>query len=199
MAVVYRFVLSSDEEGCASILGFQETSFDSLAKQLRREMQADVKLQDVQGMLFSDNEDKNNFNKERYLRIALAYKQFIIHDDIYSFLCVLTKHPRKGDKTLDKELIEKIFDYIASEHKVGFSAQKSVFYLDGSEYDDKKDNLIKRLSQGEKIFVISVYQTIGAGQNLQYPVPKALRDSLVTINERVLLYWENKVEVVHAW
>lgn len=144
------------------------------------------KIADDVRMLFSENEDKNNFNKERYLRVALAYKQFIIHDDIFSFLCVLTKHPKKGDKTLDRDLIEKIFGFIAGEHKVVFSAQKSVVYLDGAEYDDKKDYLIKRLSQGEKIFVISVYQTIGAGQNLQYPVPKALRDSLVTINDRVL-------------
>lgn len=31
-----------------------------------------------------------------------------------------------------------------------------------------------------------MYQTIGAGQNLQYPVPEALKDSLVTINDRKL-------------
>ena len=30
---------------------------------------------------------------KRYLRIAWAFKEFIVHDDIYSFLCVLTKHP----------------------------------------------------------------------------------------------------------
>ena len=135
--------------------------------------------------LFSEKDDHDNYLKKRYLRIALAYKQFIIHDDIYSFLCVLTKHPKKDDNTLNKDLIEEIFSYIAREHRAGFSAQNSIVYLDGAEYDDKKETLIKRLSRGEKIFVISVYQTIGAGQNLQYPVPEALRNSLVMINDHM--------------
>lgn len=38
---------------------------------------------------------KDNYHKERYIRIALAYKQFVMHNDIQSFLCVLTKHPSK--------------------------------------------------------------------------------------------------------
>ena len=135
--------------------------------------------------LFSEKDDHDNYLKKRYLRIALAYKQFIIHDDIYSFLCVLTKHPKKDDNTLNKDLIEEIFSYIAREHRAGFSAQNSIVYLDGAEYDDKKETLIKRLSRGEKIFVISVYQTIGAGQNLQYPVPEVLRNSLVMINDHM--------------
>ena len=135
---------------------------------------------------FYENEDGNNFNKERYLRIALAYKQFVLHDDIYSFLCVMTKHPKKGDRYLDRELIEKIFDYIAKEHNPSLVSSKTVMYLDGVEYDDKKDKLISRLAAGEKIFVISVYQTIGAGQNLQYPVPEKVRKNLVKINSRAL-------------
>ena len=47
-----------------------------------------------------------------------------------------------------------------------------VVVLDGTEYDGKKSDLIERLGKGEKLFVISVYQTIGAGQNLQYPFPE---------------------------
>lgn len=133
---------------------------------------------------FTEQEDGNDFNKQRYLRIALAYKQFIMHDDIFSFLCVLTKHPKKGDKFLDRDLLETIFDYIAKSVKPGFSSINSVMYLDGAEYDDKKDLLIKRLSNGDKIFVISVYQTIGAGQNLQYPAPEIIKDSLIRINDR---------------
>ncbi|MDE6426226.1 MAG: hypothetical protein K2K89_08860, partial [Ruminococcus sp.] len=49
-------------------------------------------------------------------------------------------------------------------------------------YDTKKDDIIKRLADGEKIFVISTYQTIGAGQNLQYPIPEDLKYKLVHSN-----------------
>ena len=38
----------------------------------------------------------------------------------------------------------------------------------------------------EKLFVISVYQTIGAGQNLQYPIPEYLIGRTVKINDRSL-------------
>ncbi len=135
---------------------------------------------------FSENEDRNDFNKERYLRIALAYKQFITHDDIYSFLCVLTKHPKKGDKFLDRDFLESVFQWIAQEQNPQFNAKRSIFYLDGAEYEDKKDELVNRLSKGEKIFVISVYQTIGAGQNIQYRIPEGQESKLVRINDNKL-------------
>jgi hypothetical protein len=137
--------------------------------------------------LFGENDDKNNFLKERYLRIALAFKQFVIHDDIYSLLCVLNKHPRSGDNTLNRDTLFKMFKYIAKENGwEGFNEGKHVMMLDGAEYDDKKNDLVGRLGAGEKIFVISVYQTIGAGQNLQYPVPEMLKGSLIKVNDRQL-------------
>lgn len=136
--------------------------------------------------LFSEKEDENNYHKDRYLRIALAYQQFIIHDDIQSFLCVLTKHPRKGDKYLDKSILENIFELIAKRWKPGFNVKKSIIMLDGAEYDGKKTDMVERLARGDKLFVISVYQTIGAGQNLQYPVPDTLKGKLIKTNHRPL-------------
>ena len=136
--------------------------------------------------LFGEDEDKNDYNKKRYLRIALAFKQFVIHEDIYSFLCVLNKHPKTNDKYLKREILFSIFENIAKENEWGnYNNQKTIVFLDGAEYDEKKNNLVERLGNGEKLFVISVYQTIGAGQNLQYPVPDSLKDQIVKINNRV--------------
>lgn len=129
-----------------------------------------------------DSED--NYHKERYIRIALAYKQFVMHNDIQSFLCVLTKHPRKGDKYLNKDVLDDIFKYIIEENNASISVKSSVYQLDGEEYDIKKDEIIHNLSDGQKLFVISVYQTIGAGQNLQYEIPRGLENELVKINDR---------------
>ncbi len=133
---------------------------------------------------FGENEDSNNYNKERYLRIALAFKKFVIHADIRSFLCILTKHPKRGDKILDRIKLHEIFKYIALENGWNNYDESVIVYLDGAEYDEKKSNLTQRLAEGQKIFVISVYQTIGAGQNLQYPVPEMLKNSVVRINDR---------------
>lgn len=96
----------------------------------------------------------------------------------------MTKHPRYGDKYLDKKVLDEIFEYIAKRYECGFNVKKQVVQLDGEEYDNKKDEIIKRLGDGERLFVLSVYQTIGAGQNLQYPIPQIVRNSLVKINGR---------------
>ena len=137
--------------------------------------------------LFGEGEDKKDYCKKRYLRVAMAFKEFVIHEDIYSFLCVLNKHPRSKDRDLDKDVLFEIFNYISKEnHWNGYDNRNTIVFLDGSEYEDKKSNLIERLASGEKIFVISVYQTIGAGQNLQYPVPDFLSGQIVKINDRNL-------------
>lgn len=133
---------------------------------------------------FGENEDSNNYNKERYLRIALAFKKFVTHADIRSFLCILTKHPKRGDKILDRIKLHEIFKLIALENGWNNYDEAVIVYLDGAEYDEKKSNLTQRLAEGQKIFVISVYQTIGVGQNLQYPVPDMLKNSVVRINDR---------------
>lgn len=129
------------------------------------------------------SEDKNDYNKERYLRIAIAFKSFLLQNRIQSFLCVLTKHPRKYDKILNLDLLHEIFDAIVKFYCVPFSVKNNVVQLDGEEYDAKKDEITRRLGNGERLFVISVYQTIGAGQNLQYPVPASRMKELITVND----------------
>lgn len=98
---------------------------------------------------------------------------------------MLTKHPRYGDKYLDKKVLDEIFGIIAKRYNYGFNVKTQVVQLDGEEYDNKKDEIIKRLGNGEKLFVLSVYQTIGAGQNLQYLIPSVFRKNLVKINDRI--------------
>ncbi|MCM1506040.1 MAG: hypothetical protein NC177_02740 [Ruminococcus flavefaciens] len=123
--------------------------------------------------------NNNNYNKERYARIAMAFKAFLAHDDIYSFLCFLTKLPKENDRQLDKKLLKEIFKYIAYDFP---DVKYDVEFISTEEYDKTKDKLIKRLADGEKIFVISSYQTIGAGQNLQYPIPENLKGKLIHSN-----------------
>ena len=134
--------------------------------------------------LETETNDSNNYHQERYLRIALAYKKFLCTDDIKSFLCVLTKHPRKGDPYLNLNTLFELFDYIAEDCQSPIRAKHVVAQLDGDEYDSKKNTVIRRLESGEKLFVISVYQTIGAGQNLQYKVPSDLLNKMVKVNNR---------------
>lgn len=132
-----------------------------------------------------DSTGKNKaFNKERYLRIALAYRRFLEQDDIQSFLCVLTKHPRIDDRYLNLGVLSHIFEKICKEIKPNENYKSTFCLLNGEDFDETKESISKRFAKGEKIFVISAYQTIGAGQNLQYEVPNGMFDKLVRINER---------------
>ena len=56
-------------------------------------------------------------------------------------------------------------------------SNSSVCFLKSDNFEQDKEELQQRLSCGEKIFVMSSYQTIGAGQNLQYKILKGKKVS----------------------
>lgn len=127
--------------------------------------------------------NQNSYNKERYARIAKAFKSFLIyHKSIQSMLCLLTKHPGKNDRILDYDLLIDILDIIAGSICPSLTANKLVVRLTGDEYDSMKNSIRSRLEKGDRIFVISTYQTLGAGQNLQYPIPEAFKGHLICSN-----------------
>jgi hypothetical protein len=131
-----------------------------------------------------DNQSNNDrvFHQERYFRIALAFKRFTEHSDIRSFLCLLNLFPKHNHPDLDIDTLYKLFGRIANK---SLEDVKSMVVLMKSEnFDSQKKMLLERLSNGEKIFVMSSYQTVGAGQNLQYSIPSELVGSLIKINDR---------------
>ncbi len=130
-----------------------------------------------------DSSRGNNFHRLRMFRIACAFKQFLIHEDIQSFLCVLTKHPKAGDASLKTGLLLELFQQLCEMFAPSFNAGDLVVQLIGENYESNKELVLKRLGEGEKLFVISAYQTLGAGQNLQYPIPESRKDSLICLNE----------------
>lgn len=130
---------------------------------------------------------KSEYHKKRYYKIALAFKKFIENANIRSFLCLLNKHPKNNDKYLNANTLNELFSCIANcRIKDTKNIENMVQYLSGENYETKKDEIAKRLSNGEKIFVISVYQTMGAGQNIQYDIPAFLKNSLHKVNNRYI-------------
>lgn len=137
---------------------------------------AKEKAEQVYNWLEIDLPDANKvYCKERYLRIAMAFKRFAENNDIRSFLCVLMKHPGT-DRELRRDRLMKIFDWIMP------NGSSHVCFLNGNNFDEGKQTIATRLANGEKLFVISVYATLGAGQNLQYGIPKDLVSNLIHTN-----------------
>jgi hypothetical protein len=54
--------------------------------------------------------------------------------------------------------------------------------LNGDNFDVTKNKIADDLKNNKRRFIISAYQTIGVGQNLQFPIPANLEASVVNIN-----------------
>ncbi|WP_430409819.1 hypothetical protein [Kordia sp.] len=131
---------------------------------------------DIIGQLNTLNTTDYQFN--RYLKISYAFKQYLLQDDITGFLCLLNKEPKRNDKALELNILEDIFsllieennkqEYFTNPDEEKFDVKKSYCIVNSNDFDNKKADFKSRLEAGKKIFIISMYQTMGAGQNLQF-------------------------------
>lgn len=129
---------------------------------------------------------RSSYDGQRYLKICMVYRYFLEHQDIRSMLCMLNKHPGENDPNLNRKLLKELFRMIARDFGpdcADISPEKTVCYLRGDEYEHSKDVLLDDLASGQKRLVISVYQTIGAGQNLQYSIPDDCSGSVIRMIE----------------
>lgn len=51
--------------------------------------------------------------------------------------------------------------------------------VNSQDFDYKFNSLQEKLSNGERVFVITTYQTIGSGKNIQYPIPNSQKERVV--------------------
>lgn len=131
---------------------------------------------------------EKDYVRERYARVFTAYHKFLEAEDARSMLCFLNIFPRnKSAQNLEdfsEELLKKIFSIMVEEYCTKLQSDgKAVppyietmksepfFIISSNDYDRKKELLLNKLSKGEKVFVITTYATVGAGQNLQYHIP----------------------------
>jgi len=112
------------------------------------------------------------YAKNNFIRVVKVMKLFILNDSVKSFLCLTNKLPQENKGLFDIKLLEDFADAIIKLYGIKGLKGKNLLYSINSEgYDAKRAKVIQRLSNGEKIFVISSYNTVGAGQNLQYKAP----------------------------
>lgn len=109
----------------------------------------------------------------RYCNALRAMCIFHKTEDIQSMLYLGMALPKKNHPGMDEDVLKQLFEY--SKMNVQQTADGSLCFLKGENFEPDKEELQDRLASGEKIFVMSSYQTIGAGQNLQYKIPKDKR------------------------
>ena len=150
-------------------------------------------------------EEGRYFAEVRYVRAAQAIEAFLSHDDIRSMIGFFSAHVRSssdGKFTVSK--MNHVIEKLAKKHKMSVGVKwhgsdeevlnrragepsAYIMQINGANYDEMKDKILDRLSgraegcngKGQKILIITAYQTLGAGQNLQYDVPDDLADKRV--------------------
>lgn len=121
---------------------------------------------------------KDDFVKARYCKVVYAMSRFF-KNDINSFL-FLTNISLSLNFDFNINCIKFIFNLIKPTDN-----NFCLYSLDGSveKFEKTKHIIHHKLKSGKKVFVISTYQTLGAGQNLQYEFNERLESNLKIINE----------------
>lgn len=118
--------------------------------------------------------DSKDYNFCRYVKLLETWYYFN-NNDCQAFICFLNKFPKSGDSSFNLDVIYKYFCYVnnlsATKENIK-SIKNQVVILQSNNFDEDLKKLKERLGKGERIFIISTYQTLGAGVNLQYPIPE---------------------------
>ena len=103
----------------------------------------------------------------RYCNIFKVINEFVIHDDIKSFLCLNMVLPKENKDNFDLNIFKEFMsDLIKLNNKQNENI--SIEVLESNNFEEDKKRILSKLEKGEKVFIMSSYKTVGAGQNLQY-------------------------------
>ena len=126
--------------------------------------------------------ERVEYAKNNFIRVVKVMKAFILNDSVKSFLCLNNKLPQENKGLFDIKLLEEFADDIIKLYGIkGLKGKDLLYSINSEDYDAKRAEFIQRLSKGEKLFVISSYNTVGAGQNLQYKAPG--NATIVAVND----------------
>ena len=149
--------------------------------------------------------NKDRFQFSRLIRLINAYREFLIHNEIESFMCLFPAFLKQDNpifnpnnlaywiyimieqtyhkfnpeiqawidelRELKKQTHGKFIDKLVSENRL--------FYIYNSDSNNKKkykDMFEEEIKRKSKVFIISTYQTIGIGANLEYEVDDIKKD-----------------------
>ena len=133
----------------------------------------------------------------RLMRIVSVYKEFLIHDEIESFMCLLSAFLKEEKFIFNPNNLARWIYIMMEENYYNFNSkiqswidelkalkqqthgnfierlvnENRLFYIYNSQSDNRqkyKEMFDTELKNKSKVFIISTYQTIGIGKNLEY-------------------------------
>ena len=112
-------------------------------------------------------------------KIAAVYASVGIND-VKSFVCFLNKLPNDYDKDLNLKYLNQMLNDVASSFNF---LPLQIFTINSASYEDEMTLVYKELNCGNRCFVITTYQTIGSGKNIQYDIIQSDLDRIIIQDE----------------
>lgn len=101
------------------------------------------------------------------LKLAYFYKE-VGDNNIKSAIAFLNRFPRPKDR-LDLERIMEMFEVIDKRFD---RTPIIVKVVNSQNFDAEFEDAKKVLAQGEQLLLLTTYQTVGSGKNINYPIPE---------------------------
>lgn len=154
-----------------------------------------------QSLLYVESGEKN-YAALRYFNLMKVIHDFAGKKYMQSLLYLGTKKAEgdasipvpSGKYVFDKWVINKIICAVNHELKLTAPEDKvDVAFIYSQGFDTIMEEIKERLSDvgrdgnakvPERLIIISTYQSVGVGQNMQYPAPMSYRDNLVRLTPR---------------
>lgn len=111
-----------------------------------------------------------DYDKKRYCDLFTAMKTFWQYGEIQAFLCLNQALPASGKASLDEDILRDALEDLKQKFADPDASGNLMVLRSGDRFESDKEELLKRLGNGERWMIFSSYQTLGAGQNLQYPI-----------------------------
>lgn len=113
------------------------------------------------------NKFDDDYNANRFLKIALAIKSFI-KSGLTSLLILSNRNLAEDDSLFAKKTFEKVLTYIKKEANI--NDEYEIINLTSKNFIDNKKHYSDIVKNKVKVIIFSSYPTTGAGQNLQYEI-----------------------------
>ena len=122
--------------------------------------------------------DKDIYYFSLLLKIGYAYKRFIENDKLYSFLCFLNSAIKfdKNQSGVKYEDLKELCDSISNK-------ECKISCVSSYNFDEEMEVVYGDLEIKKKCFVITTYQTLGSGKNIQYKIPLGIEENMKIINK----------------
>lgn len=124
--------------------------------------------------ILSDLTDRELYYFNIELKLAYFYNE-IGDKNIKSAIAFVNRFPKTKD-IFDLERL--IYMFISIDKRYN---RQAINYkiVNSQNFDDEFEETKKLLEQGKQVLLITTYQTVGSGKNIQYPIPKGQETEMI--------------------